>query len=92
MKTEFYIRQENWVDRISIRIREGNHHVVELVWKEIAIGSITDPALVLEIDEAQELMDQLYACGIRPSESKGSAGQLTAIQYHLEDMRKLVFK
>lgn len=43
-------------------------------------------------DLAQQLMDDLWRCGLRPTEGKGSAGQLTATEYHLEDMRKLVFK
>lgn len=41
---------------------------------------------------AQELVNCLWECGIRPAAAKGSAGQLTAVQYHLEDMRKMVFK
>lgn len=40
---------------------------------------------------AQEMMDQLWSCGIRPTEGSGSAGSLAATQYHLEDMRRLVF-
>ena len=41
---------------------------------------------------AQELMDQLWQAGLRPSEGSGSAGSLKATERHLEDMRKLVFK
>lgn len=41
---------------------------------------------------AQELMDDLWACGVRPTEGRGSAGQLDAVRHHLEDMRKLVFE
>lgn len=41
-------------------------------------------------EEATELMDELYRLGVRPTEV-GSAGQLAAIKYHLEDMRKLAF-
>lgn len=43
-------------------------------------------------DLAQQLMNDLWRCGMRPTEGKGSAGQLTAVQYHLEDMRRLVFE
>lgn len=50
-----------------------------------------EPPLSLLPEEAQELMDELYLAGIRPSE-EGTAGQLAAVKYHLEDMRKLVFK
>ena len=49
-------------------------------------------AMSIPLDAAQELMDDLWRCGLRPSEGKGSAGQLAAVSYHLEDMRKLVFE
>lgn len=55
-------------------------------------GLICEPLLQLSEAEAQQLADQLYAAGIRPSEAAGSAGQLDAVKYHLEDLRKLVFK
>lgn len=40
---------------------------------------------------AQALMDGLWDCGLRPTEGKGSAGQLMAVQNHLEDMRTIAF-
>ncbi len=33
---------------------------------------------------AQELMDDLWRCGVRPAEGTGSAGALVATQRHLE--------
>jgi hypothetical protein len=42
--------------------------------------------------ETQELMDNLWSCGFRPSEGTGSAGSLAATERHLEDMRRLVFE
>ena len=47
--------------------------------------------LQVTAEEAIALMDGLYQLGVRPTQV-GSAGQLAAVQYHLEDMRKLVFK
>lgn len=38
--------------------------------------------------DAQNLMDSLWDAGIRPAQAKGSAGQLTAVQAHLTDMRQ----
>ena len=49
-------------------------------------------AMNLSMDMAQELMDSLWECGVRPKEGQGSAGQMESVKYHLEDMRKLVFK
>lgn len=53
---------------------------------------ITDPSLRLSHTAAQQLMDNLWQCGLRPSEGSGSAGSLKATEKHLEDMRKLVFE
>ena len=37
--------------------------------------------------ELQELMDNLWQVGIRPTEGTGSAGSLLATQEHLKDLR-----
>jgi hypothetical protein len=50
-----------------------------------------EPSFHLSIEGAQFLMDQLWQCGLRPSEGTGSAGAMAAVQEHLKDMRKLVF-
>ena len=48
--------------------------------------------VVLDKHNAQILMNDLWDCGLRPSEGSGSAGAMAAVKYHLEDMRKLVFR
>lgn len=50
------------------------------------------PTLEIRREEAQEFMDQLWNCGIRPTEGAGSVGQMAATERHLEDMRRLVFE
>lgn len=90
--TEFFVRQQVWSNKIDIRIKEGKYYVLGMEWSEVEPGREYEPSLSLEVEEAQQLMDQLYACGITPSKERGSAGQLDAVKYHLEDMRKLVFK
>lgn len=55
-------------------------------------ASISAPLIRLTMTEAQDFMDRLWDCGVRPTEAKGSAGQLTAVQAHLNDMRQLVFR
>jgi len=64
--------------------------LADVVWEEIEEGAMPPPSLVLENSEVQELMDRLWQAGIRPTEGEGSAGQMTAVQAHLADMRKLV--
>ncbi len=57
---------------------------------ETAIQS--PPALQLSITDAQRLIDELWHCGIRPTEGTGSAGSLAATERHLKDMQRLVFE
>jgi len=50
------------------------------------------PAFVtIDKEQAQLLMDDLWICGIRPSEGTGSAGSLKATQDHLADLKKILF-
>jgi hypothetical protein len=49
------------------------------------------PTLQLDHQAAQLMMDQLWNCGVRPSEGSGSAGSLAATERHLADMRKIAF-
>jgi hypothetical protein len=46
----------------------------------------------LQIDEAagQQLMDELYRAGIRPTEGMGSAGSMAAAQEHLKTLERQV--
>lgn len=55
------------------------------------IGQDERPCLTMEIDEAQQLMDELWRCGLRPTEGSGSAGSLAATERHLADMRAVAF-
>ena len=50
------------------------------------------PAFTLDRDAAQAMMDELWHCGVRPTEGTGSAGSLAATQSHLKDMRAIVAK
>ncbi len=52
-------------------------------------SSWVPPTFRLPFDDAQALMDALWAQGIRPVEGQGSAGQLAAVQAHLNDMRAI---
>lgn len=63
----------------------------DIVFRTVVPGEYLKPALVCTQEEAQQMMDELWRCGLRPTEGSGSAGSLAATQRHLEDMRRLVF-
>jgi hypothetical protein len=66
-----------FAEPVTMRTREGPTHI--------------PPALSLQNSTAQQLMDELWRCGLRPSEGSGSAGSLAATECHLTDMRALAF-
>ncbi len=49
-----------------------------------------EPTMRLDQDEAQMLMNQLWATGLRPINGEGNPGHLGAVGDHLKDMRMLV--
>ena len=88
---QFYATNNVFADSIALYMRNGKLRATKVEFEEMEPGVVREPVMNLQPEEAQELMDQLYSCGIRPSKERGSAGQLDSVKYHLEDMRKLVF-
>jgi len=54
-------------------------------------GTAITPFVTITESAAQQLMDGLWRCGLRPSEGAGSAGSLAATERHLADMRTIGF-
>ncbi len=63
-----------------------------LTFRPLELAESVEPQLELNDSEAQSLMDQLWQCGIRPTEGTGSAGAMAATQAHLADLRRLIFE
>ncbi len=74
---------------ISIRCESG--WCFDAEFKKVPDGETPPWFIRTSAMEAQSLMDRLWTAGLRPTEGAGSAGALDATQYHLEDIRKLVF-
>lgn len=94
---EVMARREDWNFGVSIYMRQrtvghGMQVADSVVMRTAEKGEHIRPMLTLDIQTAQQLMDELWQCGLRPTEGTGSAGSLKATERHLEDMRALVFK
>lgn len=63
----------------------------QLKFKESSVGDRVEPFLDIEKCHAQKLMDDLWDCGLRPSEGSGSAGAMKKTENHLQDMRMIAF-
>ncbi len=79
-------------DAIGIYLRVDGAHVAKVeadpAWTR---GLIVPPTMRLEQRDAQQLADDLWAAGLRPSQGRQSEGIVTAQAAHLEDMRSLAF-
>lgn len=94
---KFSAQREIWSNDIALRIgvkqHDGQFSVAKpLVMERIELGAFAEPCMRIPFDHAQELIDELWQAGLRPSQSLGSVGQIDAVKYHLEDMRRLVFE
>lgn len=95
-RLEVMARREDWSIGVSLYLRMKTEGLGECVaqpveFKHHSKGYPYDPAIRLRIQEAQQLMDELWQCGLRPSEGTGSAGSLRATEKHLADMRTITF-
>ena len=90
--TKIIAVNEPWYNGIQFLIRQGQSVCTNLMFEEIPEGQLIQSSISLKREDAQELMDTLWQCGLRPSEGTGSAGSLKATENHLADMRKITFK
>ncbi len=82
--------------RVGVETGDGKWALMQpvefKVQSEEDMAMETRAAMAMSKEDLQNLMDEIWAAGIRPSEGSGSAGSLAATERHLADMRALVFK
>jgi len=98
MRNRTEIRAERnlgWGDGVLIHILNfipgvsGGSVAVNVEFEALQEGTYHEPLLRLDFASAQQLMNDLWSCNIRPTATIESEGHLAAVKYHLEDMRKL---
>jgi hypothetical protein len=96
MKEIIRAKREIFSNKIEIYLRHEQDNGVwfaePVVMTRREAYTFVEPHLRIDTNSAQMLMDELWNCGLRPSEGSGSAGALAATERHLADMQKLVFK
>lgn len=90
------IRAQSGPWRNGVEIYVGNHdtRVKEIILEKLAPDDAHiahAPSFTIPNETAQLLMDDLWHCGLRPTEGTGSAGSLAATERHLADMRTIAF-
>jgi len=92
---EWFIATEHFYDNYGVYGRVDGKMIKQVQFEidmDYKPGGFTEPMFSLPPEEAQKLMNELWKAGIRPHNGEGTNSQTEAIKYHLEDMRKLVFK
>jgi hypothetical protein len=91
---EIQCQRQAWRNGVELMILDrsfGHLAIAEpLTLRTISDGEFFgQPTLTLENAQAQQLIDELWRCGLRPSEGTGSAGSLAATERHLKDMQSI---
>lgn len=68
---------------------DGRRWAPPVAFIEIGDEMIRAPSLELKRGEAQFLLDQLWKCGLRPTDAGNTDSTRAALLAHLADMRKL---
>ena len=79
------------VDRVDDKANVSLLAAKNVEMSHVDEGAVVDPFMVMSLETAQLLMDELWNCGLRPSEGTGSAGSLAATERHLKDMKTIAF-
>lgn len=67
--------------------------LTEAVWQEVEPGMYhQDAGIPISREAAQDLMNQLWGMGIRPSERPDHQDILRAKGDHIEDLRKIIYQ
>lgn len=90
-------------DRLFLACKEFNGKTriaAPLTLMDIAAGELAQPTMYDSLEAVQDgfptvrdfmqaVLDEAWAHGLRPKSFESHENELTAVRYHLEDMRKL---
>ena len=94
-KLEIRAQSQPYRRCVDLLVMDGKAIGQPITMKEMSdneMAVVGAPTLSISNESAQTLIDDLWHCGLRPSEGTGSAGSLKATESHLEDMRAIVSK
>lgn len=91
MTVDVLAHRSIWSNTIDLLVKQGNSVGTNIIMERREMHEAIQPTMSLSHESAQELFNQLWHLGYRPLDGTGNQGHIAAIQYHLEDMRKLAF-
>ena len=98
MKTCIYLNQADYGRGVDLRVvqQDADNHVfaeaTRLLFQQTEEGAQwREPVITLKRDLAQNLLDELWRLGYRPTDGQMSVGQMQATERHLADFRAIAF-
>lgn len=79
-------------DGANVYIRQGDHFASEIKMEPYAKGTIVSPLMTISGDMAQQLCDNLWRLGYRPSRAQDASPVIEAKQQHIDDLRAVLGK
>lgn len=91
---QFYLNRTPLSDHVDLYIKDRLNHAIctSLTFEKKNPNEIASPCMTLTNVDLQSLFDELWRLGFRSSEHIDEKSALKATQYHLSDMRRLVFE
>jgi len=89
-ENKIHIHKSNWGTHLEIFLKMGNSVVKDITLEPHVEHCCYEPTFSIDHKAGQQLMDDLWAAGLRPTEAKGGESTLMAVENHLQDMRTLV--
>jgi hypothetical protein len=92
----FFLERVDFGERINLHMALKDHDFYRSVAQPVIFEARkeadgpTSPMLQLTPEQAQNLMDELWTVGFRPTQGQQSEGQMGATTNHLNDMRAIV--
>lgn len=99
-RAKFFLERVNFGRRINFHmLMEDAHGDKRSVAQPVVFQTLSEntaemgqPLMQLALPDAQNLIDELWTVGLRPSQGHATEGQQGATTKHLEDMRAMVAK
>jgi hypothetical protein len=106
MGTEVYgLRQwhvaDDWLQRDGLTLlgRQRDYDGPKVIRFQLALEKVEegtyisgyDTGLYLTRDDAQQIINELWRCGMRPRDGSGALAHVEAQQAHMDDLRTILF-
>jgi hypothetical protein len=99
---EWRVEREVWGNQYAFRfgtMQRGGAWAIatDINMEGIAAGAYTPPFLRCEVGAAQQLLDELWRTGLRPSNPLEAAtlnitGEVVAQRLHIADLQRIIFE